>query len=159
MQVEILNNIYEPLNECKTKIINYLNLNRYSYKWGYYSGHYVKSNNKWLLEHFPIPVITVEDICDIRVDLAHIFIEGKLKRECALKFDFSLLKEYRFEVYGVQDYLNDFYNAGLSIEGIKDRILSSNEAEIGVSLFISHEGAIENILSILGTLKRCGFYS
>lgn len=112
-----------------------------------------------MLEHFPIPVITVEDICDIGVDLAHIFIEGKLKRECALKFDFSLLKEYRFEVYGVQDYLNDFYNASLSIEGIKDRILSSNEAEIGVSLFISHEGAIENILSILGTLKRCGFYS
>lgn len=159
MQLEVLNNIYKPLNEYKAKIINYLNLNGYSYKWGYYNGHYVKNNNEWLLEEYPIPVITVEEICDIGIDVSHVFIEGKLKRECASQFDFTLLKEYEFEVYGVQNYLNDFYNIALSVEGIKDRILSSNEDEIGVSLFISHEESIENILSVLGTLKRFGFYS
>lgn len=159
VQIEMLNSIYKPLNDCKTKIINCLNLNGYGYKWGYYSGHYVKNNNEWLLEQFPIPVISVEEICDIGIDVIHIFIEGKLKRECALKFDFTLLKEYRFDVYGVEDYLNDFYNTGLSIEGIKEKILRSNEDEIGVSVFISHEEPIENILSVLGTLKRLGFYS
>lgn len=158
-QIELLNGIYKPLREYATQIIKYLKINDYRYKWGYYSGHYIRNNQEWILEEFPIPVITIEAVCEIGIDLSHIFMEGKLTREQAIKFDFSVLKDYKFEVYGIKDYLNDFYNENTELEGINDRIFSSSEDEIGVSLFVSHQEPIETIFSAINTLRRLGFYS
>ncbi|MGL4738210.1 MAG: DUF3201 domain-containing protein [Cellulosilyticaceae bacterium] len=157
-QLEVLNTVYKSLNTYKTDLINALNARGYSYKWGYYSGHYMRCDEKWMLEQFPIPVITVKGLCDIGMDLSHIFIESRLQREQALQFDFTILQKYKFEVYGTADYLNDFYNEDQDLGGIRERILDSMEQEIGISLLISYEECIDHIVLGLETLRNLGFY-
>ena len=76
--VEELNRIYAPLREKAVRIINTLEKLGADVEWGWYAGHSVDRKGELLFEAFPIPVITVKDICEIGVDLRGAFIEGRL---------------------------------------------------------------------------------
>ena len=153
-QVESLNSIYKPLNDYKSKLIHQLRLNGKHCEWGYYSGHFIRGGNDWLEEYYPIPVVSIAGIGDIGLDLEHIFIEGKMKREEALTFDFKMLEGYKFEVYGILNYLEDFYRKEMGVEAINKRILETEEKEIGISFFITYEEPIEVVLQVVNLLER-----
>ena len=53
----------------------------------------------------PIPVLSIVNICDIGIDVEHIFIEGKLSKADAKKFDFSLFDCYDFDIYWLRTAL------------------------------------------------------
>lgn len=149
----LLNSIYKPLQEGVKSIVNKLKSNNYECEWGYFGQHYVRSNDEWLLEHFPIPVIDVNSICEIGIDLEHIFIEYKILRQTALNYDFNKLTKYKFEVYGVENYLNDFYNANMSLCDIRSRISESEEKEIGISIFLDIDTCLEDIFAIVKNIE------
>lgn len=86
-----------------------------------------------------------------------IFIETKMKSETALKYDFSKLLKYKFEVYGIQEYLNDFYNDSLDTKDIIEKIKKSDEAEIGICFKIQYD-CIEQILEIIECLNKFETY-
>jgi hypothetical protein len=136
------------------KVLKVLTELGFEHEWGYFAQHSVRDGDKWFFEHYPIPVITIRDICEIGFDLSQTFIECKVKTEEALKFDFKQLKGFNFEVYGVKEYLNDFYNAKQDIKDIHEKIDKSDEQEIGISLLFGYMESVENIVSAVNSLEK-----
>lgn len=152
---ESLNSIYKSLYDHTKSIVNELKNNNYKCEWGYFGQHYIRYNDNWLLEHFPIPVIDVNGICDIGIDLEHIFIEYKILKQTALKYNFNKLTKYNFEVYGVKNYLNDFYNAEMDLNSIKKRIIDSEENDIGISIFLDKNFKSNEIIEVIKDILSC----
>ena len=155
---QILNDIYKPIYEYLQSLLKALKKSDYDYEWRFYNNHSIKKDNQWHLEYYPIPVVTVKDICDIGIDISHIFIEGKMKKEKAIGFDWKLISDYKFQVYGVEDYLNDFYNSSLKIDDITERIIQSNESEIGIEFYFRYLEEINIILELIKKLESMGTY-
>ena len=84
-------------------------------------------------EEFPIPVMDVGDLCEIGFNLDDCWVEFQLSRKAALAFDWAQLPEGA-EVYGVEQYLVDFYAAGMDRAGIAGRIAESAEQAVNIAL-------------------------
>lgn len=157
-EIEVLNNIYESMCKTSKYIQKILKENGYGSKKGFYNNHSVRDKNgNWVTEYFPISVITVEQLCDIGIDIKSVFIETKMKKEKAVKFDFRPFLKYKFEVYGIEEYLNDFYNDTLMIEDIGKRIEISREREIGIEFQIAKD-CMDDIIKIVNELKKLETY-
>jgi hypothetical protein len=152
--MQVLNREYEPLRLHTHQVLKALTELGFEYEWGYFAQHSVRNGSEWFLEHYPIPVITIRDICEVGFDLSQTFIEYKVSRERALGFDFKRLKAFNFEVYGVKEYLNDFYNTTQDIEDIRGKIDKSDEQEIGISLFFGYMESVETIINAVSSLQQ-----
>lgn len=156
-----LNEVYQKL-EAKMHEITapFLSLHKgHPFTCGYYSGHYFKNpNGEYTMDYFPIPVISLEKLCDIEIGLENISLSTKLSRDLALKFDYDKLCDYHFEVYGVEKYLEDFYTEGNSIQELITNISNSSEKEIGVSFQLSWDVSPTQIEKLVRLLKREKFY-
>lgn len=145
-----LNEIYEPLNRKMANIYKEIKNKGYKVSNGWYNMHSVKYKKNFLIEFFPIPVITIEDIGEIGVDLDSIFLETTISKEKALNIDYdALIRKYSIEVYGADDYLTDFYNSSMSSSDIKTRIQNSSETQIHIATYLSKDANVEKILKIL----------
>ena len=98
------------------------------------------------------------DLCDVEIHFDKIVVTTKLKRETALSYSFEKLTDYRFEAYGVEEYLNDFYRPGESLRLMKDKIAASGEKEIGFSFEFPFETEGEQMFEFVKLLQREGFY-
>ncbi len=150
-----LNETYKTLNDEKNFIIKYVENIGLKSKVGYYPFHSFKKGNEFFLEQYPIPVITVEEKIDIGIDVHQVFFEIKLDRRLAESFDYQIFKDFSFEVYGIKDYYNDFYNG--KIDKICANIISSDENEIGVSINIqkkSLQSTCEEVIEILRAICK-----
>lgn len=126
---------------------------------GYYNGHYHKdSEGQYVMDYFPIPVITVEGLCDIELDLDRISVSAKLKRDAALSYDYTKLDAYKFEAFGVEAYLEDYYVEGNSYEELRKNVAECNEAEIGFAFSFPFEISAGEMCEFVELLKREGFY-
>lgn len=144
---KLLNNIYEKLHLEKEIIKEVLDSKNHDYEIGYYPFHSIKNNDVFSLEQYPIPVFSVNKRIDIGIDIHHIFFEFRFKREKAIDLDFFKLQGYTFEVYGIQNYLEDYY-INNNIEGIKVLIEKSSEKEIGISIHISKDNIAQRVSKI-----------
>lgn len=152
--MQVLNKEYEPLRTHTRAMLKALAQSGFACEWGYFAQHSVRNGDEWFFEHYPIPVITIKDVCEIGFDLNQTFLECKLKRETALAFDFTRFQDFIFEVYGITDYLNDFYHAGLDVHAIRAKIESSEETEIGVSLLFGYLEPVETLLLAVKKVKE-----
>lgn len=126
---------------------------------GWYSGHYHRDDDGgWVRESYPIPVLGVKGLCDIEVHFDRISLSTKLRRCAALDHSFAMVAGYDFEVYGVEDYLADFYHPGQTIEELKENILACNEPELGFSFTLSFDADRAEILKLVQLLRQEGFY-
>lgn len=127
--------------------------------YGYYNGHYHKNSaGDYVMDYFPIPVIEVKGVCDIELDLDRISISVKLKREAALKYDYEKLSPYKFESFGVEEYLEDFYVEGNTYADLIKNIEVSGECEIGFAFEFPMEAEAKGLLGFVEFLQREGFY-
>lgn len=149
---EELNSVYVKLQEDKEIIAAYLESNEIYFVMGNYALHSFKENNEFYVEQYPIPVFTINNIIDIGIDIDKIFFEFRFTRERALEFDFGVFEDLNFEVYGVDDYYDDFYYGDL--EEIHNNILSSVEQEVGVSIIISKDNILEDVIEIVELLME-----
>lgn len=153
--IKLLNNVYQRLCETKIDIQKKLKSQNISYSSGYYSNHSIKDEKgRWITEYFPIPVITVESLCDIGIDINSIFVETKMEREKAMKFNFSSFIPFKFEVYGVDEYLNDFYNDTMAINEIGYKIENSKETQIAISFVFQNDYITDDIIELVHKLKK-----
>ena len=126
---------------------------------GWYSGHYHKDDDgNWFRESYPIPVIGVKGFCDIEIQFDKISISTKLKRDAALAYSFAKFSGYKFEAYGVEDYLADFYHSGQTMQKLKENIRACNEKEIGFSFVFPFDVDGKQIFEFVKLLRREGFY-
>lgn len=156
-----LNEIYQKLEAKMHKITtSFLSMHEvYPFTCAYYNGHYFKNpNGEYIMDYFPIPVISFEKLCDIEIGLEIISLTTKLPRDLALKFNYNKLCDYYFEVYGVEEYLNDFYTEGNSIQELITNISNSSEKEIGFSFQLPWDVTPIQIEKLIRLLEKEGFY-
>lgn len=152
---ETLNAIYRPLETKRAAVQDALRPLGLRVASAYYNGHYQKDQDgDYVRNDYPIPVVEVTGLCDIEIEPDHLSVSAKLTRERALAYDFSHLRAYTYEVYGVQDYLTDY--AG---ETVKDAILGSAEREIGFSFSFPFETEGKTLCAFAAFLREEGFYA
>lgn len=130
----------------------------FDYAVGFYNGHYGKNaQGEYERECYPIPVITVKGLCDVQLELDAVALSARLSKQSALQFDYGVLRGYEFEVYGVEDYLADYYVGG-DIAALRENILKSDETEIEFQFAfpIDLDGA--RFADLLKLLQANGFY-
>lgn len=156
----LLNELYRPIIEKYNEIIScFIRIHgRFDCSSGFYNGHYHKNEDGIYQEDkYPIPVISVTNLCDIEIDFDNICITGKLTKAQLYSFDLNKLKDNAFEIYGVNNYLNDYGN-NIEMEHIKERISMSEETEFFVSFYFSFESTSNDILKFLKFLQKNKFY-
>lgn len=154
-----MNTVYAGLDEKHSEIACSLTHRIFKLRSGWFNGHYYrKDDGSWRLSYCPIPEVDVIDLCDVEIHFDKIVVTTKLKRETTLAYSFEKLADYRFEAYGVEEYLNDFYRPGETVKLMKDRIAASDEKEIGFSFEFPFETEGEQIFEFVKLLRREGFY-
>lgn len=149
-----LNEIYKELDTKALEISSIFHC-----AFGYYNRHYSKDEaGNYEIEYFPIPVITIKGICDIEIGLNQISITTKLSRNQVLSYDFEKIKTYSFEAYGVENYLDDFYIAGNTIDDMIENIMKSKEENIFFSFYFPYETNSDIICEFVKFLSKDGFF-
>ena len=156
-----LNELYRELENRMHKIVApFTSLHKgFNFSCGYYSGRYHKNaEGRYVMDFFPIPVITVNGLCDIEIDLDKVSVSTKLKREVALNYSYEKLSDYEFEAYGVDGYLDDFYVKGNTYAELVENITRSKEKEIGFSFLFAKDVDAEVIYKCVKFLRKEGFF-
>lgn len=149
-----LNAVYRELDARAQQLSELLHAS-----FGYYNGHYHKGpSGDYEMDHYPIPVITMRGVCDIEVDLDGISVTAKLARADALRFDFGKLAAYDFEVYGVENYLDDFRAEGDTMDVMLENIRESKENAIFFSFCFPCEAAAAEIGKLVWLIQKEGFF-
>ncbi|BCN30909.1 hypothetical protein [Anaeromicropila herbilytica] len=155
----ILNNVYSILEKKRVELKQTFQCQDFQLDIGYYNRHYHRNDKgKYEIEYYPIPVISVKGYCDIEIELDYISISTKLKREDVLIYEFSKLSEYRFEAFGVEEYLDDYYIEGLTYVKFKEKVRQSNEKEIGFAFFFESDVDVVKICLFVEFLQKEKFY-
>ncbi len=161
MSRDELNDIYRELENRIHKIVApFTSLHKgFDFSCGYYSGHYHKNTaGKYVMDFFPIPVVTVKGVCDIEIDLDKVSVSTKLSREVALNYSYEKLSAYEFEAYGVDGYLDDFYVKGNTYAEVVENIARSKEKEIGFTFLFSGDVDAEVIYKCVKFRRKEGFF-
>ena len=156
-----LNEVYKKLESKMHELTTLFNsLHKgFQYTCAYYSGHYYKNaDGNYEMDYFPIPVISITNICDIEIGLDSISLSTKLKRATAIQFDYDKLSEYNFEAYGVKKYLEDYYAEGNTYAELVSNIEKSSEKEIGFSFQFSCDLEADKLYELVKFLRKEGFY-
>jgi hypothetical protein len=154
-----LNNVYIALTK-RAKQLNELITNEgFDSSLGFFNGHFVRTaDNDFVEEHFPIPVITINNLYNIEIGLKYTTITSKLSRNDALNFPFEQGLQVPFEAYGVEDFQTDFYYQGMSFEKFRKKIKASNESEVFFTFFFDKETEPGQIHTFILSLKEQGFF-
>lgn len=125
----------------------------------FFNNHFHKDENGgYAADVFPIPVISVKDLCDIEIDLEGISITTKLSKKNALVFDYFQLPEIDFEIYGVEDYLKDYYVKGDNLNQSLEMLEESGEKEFFYSFGFAFDAEIDTVCELIRSFRNSGFY-
>lgn len=156
---DLLNQIYAPLDAKRAQLTAALTERGFSPEWSFYNGHcHETAPGTYAMDSFPIPVITVKGLCDVEIGLDAVSVSTKLRRNDALARSFAPLSGYRFEAYGVEDYLATYYREGMSLVEMRTAIEKSLEAEIGFSFLLPPSADGADVAALAELLRREGFY-
>lgn len=155
--IDVLNGIYGPLQERAVRIASTLGRLGADVDWGYFGGHTVDLDGEQVFEAFPIPVLTVKDVCDIGVDIGGCFIEGKLHADELARADLSRLRDYRFYIYGAEDYLLTLFDsADAPVSEIPSIIAASGEKEFFVCISFDDIPRVNDVVEVCAILRELG---
>lgn len=157
---EMLNRTYQPLIGKLHELVATLARVQEGTKVtsGFYNGHYHKNaSGEYQEDIYPIPVISVTGLCDIEIDFDGISVTAKLSKESILLFDWNLLGDIPFEVYGVEQYLTDYGNSQ-NMDEMSDMIPMSAEKEFFVSLSFPITVREDEVCKTIEALQKNHFY-
>ena len=154
--VDIINNSYRNLNERTVQFTEMLTKLGHKVEWGYYNSHSVTVDGEPCLEYYPIPVITVNDTCNVGMDFLRVFIEGKLYKDEAANFDTDKLRDYKFAVCVTKNYLSEIYSDGMDADEFAESVEESGEEEIIIKIELDGEPLIKEILDVIKLLDEIG---
>ena len=75
-----------------------------------------------------------------------------------MEYNYGKLEKYSFEVYGVEGYLQDFYDSGMTTEELRAEITKSEEKEIGFSFKFDFDITGTEMYEFAKMLRREGFF-
>ena len=151
--VNQLNDIYKPIWDRANEIGRELQESGYTITKGFFNNHSVKINDSFVTEFFPIPVIFVEGVGEIGIDLDYVWFVAVFPKEKALSLHYdSIARDNKFEIYGSQDYLKDIFNEQIAISDIIPGIMDSSETDFCVQFYFEKNVAADDIIAIARTL-------
>src|SRR6056297_3362542 len=104
-----LNQIYIRANNDYKDLLN----RRFVCQLVFFKENYLQVDGQYELQHYPIPIITVNEIGDIGYNLDRIFFEFAFEKSDFLSKNLGYLIHFdSLEIYGGQDCLVDFYQKG-----------------------------------------------
>lgn len=146
---DILNSIYKPLCDKSAEIYQALKDAEYQVTCQFHNNHSVKRNNDFATEYFPIPVISIENLGDIGVDINSVWFEVVLPKEKAIKLDYAnIANRYRVEIYGSDNFLCDLYNEQIDVSKIVSNISNSSEINICILFYLNMDVTCGEIIEI-----------
>lgn len=153
-----LNEIYRPLHEAGKAALKIIRGLGYEARMVYCNLHETLVDGAYQTEYFPLPEIEIEGVAasaDLGVGLdLSAWLELTLPREKALLLDYAdLAARFPIEVYGAEDYLSDFYRAGMDSGAVPALIRRSAEREIHVCFRFARVGE-ETIRAAFGYIKE-----
>ena len=157
---DALNRIYEPLSLRLQELMAGLKMcGEFKLSSGFYNNHSYKNEaGEYVADCFPIPVVSVEGLCDIEIDIEGISITSKLTKENALTFDCSKVQCSRLEIYGVEDYLTDYYASGDNLQDALQKIKECSELELFYSFYYSESVETKAICEAVKCLRENNFF-
>ena len=154
-----LNEFYKNLDDKANYIIDILIKNGFKVEKHYLNGHYNKdSNGNYVMDYYPIPVIDVKGLCSIELVVTHLNISTKTSIKNAIHFNYDRLSDFYYEVYGVIDYLADYYKSGEDIVKLYKNLEACNEKEIGFGFSFTNNITTDKIMKLVVLLRDYGFY-
>lgn len=157
--LERMNEVYSQLDQKRVELLQTLRGQSAECVSGFYNGHYRRTESgDYQMDSFPIPVISVKGCCDIEINFDTLTVSAKLSRSDALACSFEKFADIPFEVYGVENYLLDFYLAGMTVAQMHAKISGSTEKEIGVSFVFPFDVKAERICKFVEQLHHERFY-
>lgn len=159
MDRRIINDSYKELDYVANDIFNSLFRlpDEYSYKIGYFNYRYYKDNNSYDLEYYPIPVISILNICDIEIDFDQIRFVCKIKHYQALSYDYYELNEYEFDLYELDNQGSKLYKSGESTDGLSFLLSKIDTKELGITFYFDKKN-LPDIIEFISFLDKEGFY-
>jgi hypothetical protein len=155
-----LNEFYQELeHRANTILSQWLTLRSRPAELRYYSGHYTKnSSGIYERDAFPIPVLSIKDLCDVEFHLDQIQVTTKLKKNDATQFNYQKIGEHAFEIYGLNDYVSTYGDHRTSVQDILTNIERSNESIIVFSFTFDNEVDPATIKHFIHQLEHLNFF-
>lgn len=145
-----LNKIFVYANETA----DFLEQNRVDHQLQYIAGNYLKIDDAYELQAYPIPVLLVKGKGEIGFNLDGIYFEFVMKKDTALRLDIEAIsKDYEFEIYGVEDTEHAYYKSGMSRDSFKNAIEKSKEKGFGIAF--NFDVTIEPSEKLYETFDKC----
>lgn len=90
-----LGDIYHPLELKAFQLCQGLQHRIFDPRRSYYSGHsHISSDGFRRIDWFPLPVVTLDGLCDVVVDLDRVVVDTKLRRGGASSLPFEQFEKY-----------------------------------------------------------------
>lgn len=153
--VELINEAYYRLELKCAELMEALYHRMFRLENGWYSGHYRKNEKgNWQSMAYPIPVISVQGICEIEIHFDQIIITARLDREDALLYAAGKLAGYTFKIYGADAPFREFYSSDQPRDRIKQTIAASDEKVFTFSFEFPFETETEDFVQSVKQLRR-----
>ena len=150
---------YFVLEEKQAELLSAFTAARYRAASGWYNGHYHKNIlGEWERESYPIPVLEIAGICDVEIGFDKITVSAKLRTESISTLEAESFTPYDYEVYGVEDFLNDLYSSRQPFGQLKAIAENHSEPEVGFSFYFPPHASAIPILDLIRLLDKSGFY-
>lgn len=146
---DVLNSIYKPMCGKAHEIIRGLKAAGYVATVQFHNNHSVKRDGAFVTEHFPIPIISIDELGDIGVDIDSIWFEAALPKERALALNYAeIIDRYKIEIYGSENYLDDLFNEQIDVSKIAGNIAASPDTSICVLFYLSMDATCDELIEI-----------
>lgn len=149
--------VHDNLNQIfvlASEVADYLEKSKVENQLQFIAGNYIKIEESFELQAYPIPVLLIKGKGEIGFNLDGIFFEFVMKKDTALRLDVEgLSKDYNFEVYGVDNPEISFYDRGMTNQSYVDGIGKSKENGIGIAFYFEKPFDASN--SIYETFTKC----
>ncbi len=123
---------------------------------GYFNGHYRKTQNgAFEKELYPIPVVTVQGLCDVELEPNGVSVTTNCALQTVLSYRGSVLLETPFDAYGVEDFLSDYGN---DLSSLKAFLTQSADSECFLIFSFPAAVSVAELLRFVIRLKAEQFY-
>lgn len=147
---EVLNKIFVYANETA----DFLEKNKIENQLQYIAGNYIKIDDAFELQAYPIPVILIKGKGEIGFNLDGIYFEFVMKKDTALRLDIEeFSKDYEFEIYGAEDTEQSYFRSGMSRDSYQNGIQKSKEKGFGIAF--NFEVTIEPSEKLYEAFDKC----
>lgn len=126
---EIYGSVYDRAKEIYLEIFS----TGQNAMFGWHNMHSTKNGHEMLTQFYPIPVISIEAVGEIGVDIDSVFFELRVSKEKALELDYEQLgAHYEIEVFGQNNYLEDLYHKDMTRDAVIQKIKDTEEVNIKI---------------------------